>query len=477
MRAALIGWLGVALACAPASAFAKEPTQPLAQPPHAGSELASPLKEAVVPAQAAAFAEEAPPVGKGSMFSDAQIRYCLAQIIRIEAVRSLINRYRKAQVEYFNGVTADYNSRCGSYRYEGDALETNRALVEANRWQIQSIAREAYTKRFGSDEKPVAASKPPVPPQTEPAPAAAALPPDQFPAPPPQAAESASPSPTPASPAVESRSPRAEPADRAPAASASRPQASTPSQVEPRSTRAEQAAANVPAVPAAKPQAVEPPARATQEKTARDVAAAPTAEPRTAATPAVPSPPATPAGASQEKAVPEIPAAPTAKPRAGPPPAVASPPAGDRSAAESDAAAQPSMPRSTAPAVAAARPAPATRAPPPPAKAAAESAPGPVWDRFARDVRRAGFQVIDAHGYPEAARDKDWEGTAQVDVHYAAGGFIKSIVLGESSGHAPLDERALQIARNIRFPDVPEELQSRDFAVRFPIVFRLHKTR
>ena len=55
---------------------------------------------------------------------------------------------------------------------------------------------------------------------------------------------------------------------------------------------------------------------------------------------------------------------------------------------------------------------------------------------------------------------------------YATGGYIKSINVGESSGYPALDERALDIARNTRFPNVPQELQSRDFVLRFPIVFR-----
>ena len=93
-------------------------------------------------------------------------------------------------------------------------------------------------------------------------------------------------------------------------------------------------------------------------------------------------------------------------------------------------------------------------------------------DRFVREVRRASWQIIDQRDYPEGARDKGWEGIAQIDVHFAAGGYIKSIILGESSGYPLLDDRALSIARSLRFPVVPAELQSREFAVRFPIAFR-----
>jgi TonB family protein len=88
-----------------------------------------------------------------------------------------------------------------------------------------------------------------------------------------------------------------------------------------------------------------------------------------------------------------------------------------------------------------------------------------------REIRRIGFQVIPVSASDAAAKD----GTdliTQIDVKYAAGGYIRSIVVAESSGSATLDEEALTIARGNRYPDVPKELQSRDFAVRFPIVFR-----
>ena len=58
------------------------------------------------------------------------------------------------------------------------------------------------------------------------------------------------------------------------------------------------------------------------------------------------------------------------------------------------------------------------------------------------------------------------------EVRYAAGGFIQSIVIAESSGSPALDEQALAVARMSRLPKAPEELSGQAFAVRFPIVFR-----
>ncbi len=103
------------------------------------------------------FDEEIPPGGVDNlMFSDAAIRYCLAQIIRIDAVRSLVDRYERAQVDYFNGLVVDYNNRCAHYRYMEGARESAQAIVEPNRAKLESDARDAYRKRFAAPAKDIA---------------------------------------------------------------------------------------------------------------------------------------------------------------------------------------------------------------------------------------------------------------------------------------------------------------------------------
>jgi TonB family protein len=93
--------------------------------------------------------------------------------------------------------------------------------------------------------------------------------------------------------------------------------------------------------------------------------------------------------------------------------------------------------------------------------------------RFERDIQKAGKRVLDKRRLPELANmGKNWAGKAEIEVQFAAGGYISRIVLAESCGNAPLDEKALELARSIMFPHVPKELSSRDFTVRFPIEFR-----
>ena len=153
-------------------------------------------------------------------------------------------------------------------------------------------------------------------------------------------------------------------------------------------------------------------------------------------------------------------------------PAVASEPRPSDTARATTSAPSQSAPSSPRPAkpepsLANAQPS-ASSKPATPSKTKADADAEAALDRFSREIRRAGSQVIADSGVPAAA-DK---GTTQIDVRYASGGYIQSINVGESSGYPALDERALDIARNTRFPNVPQELQSRDFVLRFPIVFR-----
>lgn len=115
-------------------------------------------------------------------------------------------------------------------------------------------------------------------------------------------------------------------------------------------------------------------------------------------------------------------------------------------------------------------PVPAPAAP----QARAEPATGidAALERLTQDIQRDSAQVLDQ---PPGASDKGADLTTQIELRYAAGGYIKSIVVGESCGSAMLDRQALELARALRYPEVPEALRSRDFSVRFPIVFRARR--
>lgn len=90
--------------------------------------------------------ESKPPVGQDLVFSTAQIRYCLAEDIRMEGAKAALNNYSDSDVDRFNAMVADYNSRCGSFRYRSGALESARRDVEPYRGQLQAEGRGRFAR-------------------------------------------------------------------------------------------------------------------------------------------------------------------------------------------------------------------------------------------------------------------------------------------------------------------------------------------
>ncbi len=90
--------------------------------------------------------ESKPPVGQDLVFSTDQIRYCLAENIRMEGANAALNNYRDSDVDRFNAMVADYNSRCGSFRYRSGALESARRDVEPYRSQLQAEGRNRFAR-------------------------------------------------------------------------------------------------------------------------------------------------------------------------------------------------------------------------------------------------------------------------------------------------------------------------------------------
>ena len=86
------------------------------------------------PTRQSGFNFSKPSVGQGNMLSVAQIRWCLRQEIWIEVLRS--KPTTNAQIDQFNDLISDYNSRCGNFRYRQGALARARREVEQQRLQI-----------------------------------------------------------------------------------------------------------------------------------------------------------------------------------------------------------------------------------------------------------------------------------------------------------------------------------------------------
>jgi TonB family protein len=364
--------------------------------------------------------EEMPQAGKGQLFSEFQIRYCLAQQLRIDAVRPLLNRYDHPQIRRFNDQVGDFNARCGSYRYYGSALQDAKAWLEAARPRIQQEAREAHmravaaTASRGGTPGSNGTKQPAAPAQKS----ARGVPGKQAAA---------------GTPPVQAQ--KEVPAMQAPAAQhevqAGNQQRSPELPAPPRLPTPRE----VPAPPAVQAQEQAPaPDGATSKQEPPVAVGVDTAQTRPeSAAPALPPAPR------------ELPAPPAAAAPAAQPPTVPT--------AEGSATPAPDRAAKTASIASAARP--------------ADNGQEAALARLTEEVRSVGSMVLE--------RPKDGaagDATAQLEVRYAAGGYIKSIVIARSSGSAGLDERALAIARTLRLPSAPQELQGQDFAVLFPVVFR-----
>lgn len=109
--------------------------------------------------------ETKPPVGQDLVLSREQFRYCLAEDIRLDATKSAVNNYVDADVDRFNAMVADYNSRCSSFRYHTNNrgrndLTSAQRDIEPYRSQLQSEGRSRFTRSPTGSLSPQEPSRP-----------------------------------------------------------------------------------------------------------------------------------------------------------------------------------------------------------------------------------------------------------------------------------------------------------------------------
>ncbi len=90
--------------------------------------------------------EESPPVGNGLSLSMPQLRYCTAENIRLDAAKVVISSYSDTDIDRFNALVADYNSRCGQFRYRRGTLESAQSEVEQHRSEIEVEGRARFSR-------------------------------------------------------------------------------------------------------------------------------------------------------------------------------------------------------------------------------------------------------------------------------------------------------------------------------------------
>ena len=93
-----------------------------------------------------------PAIGRNQVLGVAQIRYCKTEKIRIEAFESVINNAYDHEVDRFNGIVNDYNSRCGEFRYRrGDVERVERELAPMSASIVAAAKSEWVRGSLGLD--------------------------------------------------------------------------------------------------------------------------------------------------------------------------------------------------------------------------------------------------------------------------------------------------------------------------------------
>ncbi|MFH4480101.1 peptidoglycan-binding domain-containing protein [Vibrio diabolicus] len=127
-------------------------TQPSSSQSYGSSKSTpAPVTQTQSNTQSAGLQYTKPSVGTNNVLSVPEIRWCIREGIRIEAMRDVIDN--NAGIDEFNRIVNDYNSRCGSYRYRQGSQSRAERDVEAYRSQIVSEAiREA--RQLGRSYQP-----------------------------------------------------------------------------------------------------------------------------------------------------------------------------------------------------------------------------------------------------------------------------------------------------------------------------------
>jgi len=89
--------------------------------------------------------EVKPSAGQSNILSVGEIRYCLAEEIRLNAADPIVDEYDDSQVARFNTLVDDYNSRCGSFRYRDGALTSAQADLRPYEAEIRAEGVQRFS--------------------------------------------------------------------------------------------------------------------------------------------------------------------------------------------------------------------------------------------------------------------------------------------------------------------------------------------
>ena len=99
------------------------------------------------------FAEQTPAPGTNRVLRKKEVRYCIFQGARLDILRDMVSANR--EIDRFNALVADFNSRCSSYRYRQDVLKAIEAEVPGRQSYLQVDAQRLL---FSWRESPAAST-------------------------------------------------------------------------------------------------------------------------------------------------------------------------------------------------------------------------------------------------------------------------------------------------------------------------------
>lgn len=88
--------------------------------------------------------ESKPSVGKNQVLGTSQIRYCLAENIRLEEAGNYVNNSSQSQIDLYNSYVADFNSRCSEYRYRTSSMSSAKRYIEKYSSTIRTEGRSRF---------------------------------------------------------------------------------------------------------------------------------------------------------------------------------------------------------------------------------------------------------------------------------------------------------------------------------------------
>jgi hypothetical protein len=80
--------------------------------------------------------EAIPPVGTDLVLGTAQLRYCLSEDVRLDAAKGAA--LTDGDIDRFNAMVVDYNSRCASFKYRPSVFNAIKAQVEAKKSSLEA---------------------------------------------------------------------------------------------------------------------------------------------------------------------------------------------------------------------------------------------------------------------------------------------------------------------------------------------------